>query len=366
MSADYSSILLTAPAVFAAEDTYQIMVPVRSECLMWVQVGDQCYYDDINGIFRSLNTVHRAVVPMAELDAAKAYTVHIRPVIKRSSWCSQTADVVSFSFAFDPVPADGARAYCISDAHEKIEEPIRAAETFGHFDFLILNGDLANCYDDPCRMMNIYHICDRLTAGRKPVIYSRGNHDVRGSHSECAEALTPLCNGRTYYTFRFGSLWGLVLDCGEDKRDDHIECGNVFCFRQFREKETAYLRQLVTRSHKEYAAEGITHRIVIVHYPFSCKMWADYELEEDIYREWCALLKDVQPQVIVCGHMHRTDVWMPGGERDTFGQPCPMVLSGVPKEGYYAGCGYQFDKEAIRATHTDSNGQQLRQTEILI
>ena len=61
-------MLKTAPAVFAVENTYQILVQIQAECLMWVQVGDTCYYDESNGILRSLSELHRVTVPMAELE----------------------------------------------------------------------------------------------------------------------------------------------------------------------------------------------------------------------------------------------------------------------------------------------------------
>jgi len=361
-------MLQTHPAVFAVDNTYQIKVPVKKECLMWVQVGERTYYDATCGILRSLSELHSVTVPMAELDAAGGYTVCIREVYKRGSWCSETAtEVLTYPYDFTPVPPTDARAYCISDAHERVEEPIRAAEAFGAFDFLILNGDLSNCCDDPAVLLNIYHISSRLTGGTKPIVFARGNHDLRGSHSEMTETYTPHSrSGHTYYTFRFGTLWGLVLDCGEDKRDDHIDCGNVFCCRDFREQETEYIREVIARAEQEYAAEGVTTRVVIIHYPISHHLWPDYEFEPDIFREWCRLLREeIRPHIMICGHMHISDVWKPGGPRDSFGQPCPIVLSGVPRDGYHAGCGYEFGDTAIRATHTDSNGEILQQTAIL-
>lgn len=48
----------TAPVVYAVGNSYQIMVPVSCETLMWVAVGDRCYYDDSNGILRSAVTTH--------------------------------------------------------------------------------------------------------------------------------------------------------------------------------------------------------------------------------------------------------------------------------------------------------------------
>ena len=65
----------TCPAVFAIKNDYQIMVPVNSDLLFWVTVGDKKYYDHSNGIIRSSTRMHRVNVPMSELDKAGEYTV---------------------------------------------------------------------------------------------------------------------------------------------------------------------------------------------------------------------------------------------------------------------------------------------------
>ena len=76
-------MLKTAPAVFAVGTDYQIMVQVTRESMFWVKVGDKCYYDESNGILRSLSEHHRAIVPMAELDKAGKYIVCVHPLIER-------------------------------------------------------------------------------------------------------------------------------------------------------------------------------------------------------------------------------------------------------------------------------------------
>ena len=67
-------MLKTTPAVFAVGKYYQIMVPVTEQSLFYVKVGDKTYYDEANGIMRSLELVHRVTVPQEELDAAGGYT----------------------------------------------------------------------------------------------------------------------------------------------------------------------------------------------------------------------------------------------------------------------------------------------------
>jgi len=73
----------TAPAVFAVNDEYQIMLPVKNELLMWVEVGGEKYFDEVNGIIRSSKNIHKFTVPMSELDKAGGYDVCYRKVIER-------------------------------------------------------------------------------------------------------------------------------------------------------------------------------------------------------------------------------------------------------------------------------------------
>ena len=61
-------MLKTAPAVFVVGEDYQIMVPVSCETVMWVKVGDKCFYDESNGILCSAKRIHRMVVPCEILD----------------------------------------------------------------------------------------------------------------------------------------------------------------------------------------------------------------------------------------------------------------------------------------------------------
>ena len=113
-------MLKTTPAVFAVGDEYQIMVVTEAPCLFWVRVGDCEYFDESNGILRSLSDLHRVCVPMSELDREKAYTVCVRPIVERKPYFTETENVRKFSFAFRPVGVGAARAYHISDIHKTL------------------------------------------------------------------------------------------------------------------------------------------------------------------------------------------------------------------------------------------------------
>ncbi|MBQ8340888.1 MAG: hypothetical protein IJY22_00750 [Clostridia bacterium] len=93
-------MLKTAPAVFAVENEYQIMVNTTRPALFSVLVGDEEYFDESNGILRSLSDLHRVCVPMAALDAAGKYTVRVRPLIERKPYFTETEEPLEFEFPF--------------------------------------------------------------------------------------------------------------------------------------------------------------------------------------------------------------------------------------------------------------------------
>lgn len=173
----------------------------------------------------SLSPLHRVSLPKKVLDEAGEYTVIIRTIIERKPYFTETEEPVEFSYSFHPVPESNIRAYHIADAHNRIDLPVNAAKAFGDIDFLILNGDIIEHSGDSERFANIYEICSAITGGNIPTVFSRGNHDMRGNFAEKFADYTPSHHKNTYYTFRLGSIWGMLLDCGEDKVDSNPEYG---------------------------------------------------------------------------------------------------------------------------------------------
>ena len=350
-------MLKTAPAVFAVGSEYQIMVPVEREVLFWVEIDGEAYFDESNGIMNSLCGIHRVCVPMAVLDAAGGYTVCLRPVTDRLPYFPVTEDPLRFPFSFRPVPETGARLYVIADAHNTVAEPIAAAKACGKIDLLVLNGDVIDHSGDPDKFGNIYEICSAVTGGGFPVVFARGNHDMRGRYAEKFAEYTPNHLGRTFYSFRLGSIWGLVLDCGEDKPDDHPEYGFTVACHAFRRRQTAYLKQLIADAGREYAAEGVRTRLVICHTPFTWRFPAPFDIEEDVFREWSALLREhIRPDLMLCAHLHQALLSPPGGEMDTYGQPCPVILTSRPTEDSYDGCCIVLTGDGAELTFADSRG----------
>ncbi len=356
------SVFQFTPAVCAVKDRYQILVPVHTATLMWVRIGDNTYYDDSNGILRSDTELHRISVPMTVLDEAGAYTVCWREVIDRKPYFPVFGDEECETFAYRPIKNDPIHAYMIADAHGMFEPVVGAAEKFeeqyGKIDLLILNGDILNHSGDSANFMLYFKLAEAITRGEVPVIISRGNHDLRGKCAEKLEAYMPNENGNTFYSFRLGNLWGILLDCGEDKNDNHPEYNGAVACHAFRERETEYLERVISDAGKEYLAEGVDHRIVISHVPFTQIDRDPFNIEQETYGKWTRLLnRSVRPQALLSGHIHRAYITEPGGERDAYRMTFPTVVGSIAhlKEEYFAGCGILFDRDTVRIVINDSN-----------
>lgn len=349
----------TRPAVFAVHDTYHIMVQTTEESMMWVRIGDKEYFDESNGILRSRTQIHRMIVPMIELDQAGSYTICERKIIERKAYFTETDDIKEVSFDFKPVNGDNIRCYHIADAHNMAEEPIAAAQAYGKIDFLIMNGDIPDSSDKLEYFDSIYRIASEITKGEIPIVFARGNHDMRGKYAENMIEYIPNANGRTYFTFRLGRIWGIVLDCGEDKEDGHPEYGNTVCCHVFRKEQTEFLKNTIKQ--REYLADGIQWRVVVVHNPFSVPQKNIFDIERKLYAEWAELLKKhIKPNVMITGHEHCLKVLFPGEAEDKIGHPCPVIIGARPvtKERYFAGAGISFEKNTIRVTFTDNSKEK--------
>ena len=360
--------MVANPTVFALKNTYQIFMPFSCEVIVWVRVGENIYYDESNGILRSNTNMHRVEVPMEELNRNGEYTVVYRKMIERKPYFPTSEDDVEITFPFRPVAGDPIRIYHVSDAHNLVKSPVAAGQYWGEdLDLLVLNGDIPNHSGKVENFNAVCEIASGITGGSRPVVFSRGNHDTRGICAENFAEYTPTDNGRTYYTFRAGNVWGMVLDCGEDKPDTNPEYGHTICFHQFRLRETQFIKDVIRRAAEEYAAPDVEHKLIICHIPFSFINHPPFDIEQELYGEWCALLREhIKPEVMICGHTHKLSVSMPGDETDALGAPCPVVVASEPslKAGTFIGGGFIFDNGTIRVVFCD--GEKIIKEELLI
>ena len=357
-----SSVLKNKPAVFAVEKSYSIFIQVTEPTVMWLKVGDECFYDHSNGVLRSACDVHKITVPMKSLDEAGGYSVCYRKMIERKPYFSVTSDIEELKFTFSPLPRDKFNLYQVADSHGMVEGACASARVFerecGKIDLLVLNGDVIDHSGDVKNFDAIFDICANITGGSIPIVFSRGNHDTRGIYAEKFSDYTPTRGGFSYFSFRISDLWGLVIDCGEDKVDSHPEYGNTNCHEAFRREQTRYIKSIIERAESEYAEPGVTRRLVFTHVPFTRRFSAPFNIEEELYAEWTRLLGEhIKPDAIFAGHTHKYAIDRPGCDEDAWGEAFPVVIASAPntRERTYAGGGAIFDKKGATVVFCDQN-----------
>lgn len=345
--------LLFAPCVYIAGGEYQIVFATKKNGMAWVTVGMEKYADSQTGLMRWNTPHHKIPVPMAELDAAGEYTLHFCAMDDRAPYYPVHGEEETKTFAFHPMNTSaGVKLYHIADTHGNYEDPIACAKQFpGHT--LVFDGDIANHNSTAEDLYLLFRINEAVTGGERPILFARGNHDTRGPAACILPELIPLCGGEPYFTFRTGDLFGISMDCGEDKADSSVEYGGTVDFEAYRRKETRWLEQVAQQGEWKNAK----YRMAICHIPFTRAHEAPFDIEKETYARWVALLNEMQINVLLCGHMHRYDVILPGSENDIYGQKFPVVVgSSLSQETGLTGAAVELDENGLHVRMTDAKG----------
>ena len=98
------------------------------------------------------------------------------------------------------------------------------------------------------------------------------------------------------------------------------------------------------------------NRIVISHNPFTHTPPSPFDIEIETFSEWARLLREyVKPQVMMCGHTHKSYVTPVGGELDHKGQPCPVIVGSEVDGELYVGGAYELYTDRCSVKFVDMN-----------
>ena len=287
------------PVVYAVEDTYQIVFSTNHSATAWVEIDGERYYDLFAGSMKSEDTVHKITVPQEKLDSARSYSIHAEKMIYRGPFGGFKGDEISKSYSFRPVDSsDGLVYYTLTDAHHAIDGAVKSALSVDGLDFLVVLGDSVGMveYEDNVQLTNL--MAFRITKGEIPVVYARGNHEIKGDYAEQLHKYVGSKDGSFYYWFTLSDVFGITLDLGEDHDDGWWEYYDTDQFDLYREEQTAFLEQLV--ADKLY--ENYSYTLVACHIPI--QFVNSRKDHVDAKRDWTTLLNEIQPDIAVYGHQH--------------------------------------------------------------
>ena len=221
-----------------------------------------------------------------------------------------------YTFTMPEADTDSFTAVIFNDLHQRgnvFQALLKQIENVD-YDFVVFNGD---CIDDPANHEQATRFVKLLTEGvhgdRIPTLFIRGNHEIRNAYSIGLRKHFDYVGGKTYGAFNWGDTRIVMLDCGEDKTDDHKEYSGLNDFTQLRQEQVGFLREeLVSKAFKK-----ADKRILIHHIPlYGCD-----NLCKDL---WEPLMKKAPFHVAINAHTHRF-AYHP---KSSLGNNYPAIIGG--------------------------------------
>lgn len=190
-------------------------------------------------------------------------------------------------------------------------------------DVVIFNGDcIADVQTQDNAVNSISHYCGVLGGADVPTIFIRGNHETRGAYSMFLwNLLEKKGDGHTYGGFNLGDTRFVLLDCGEDKPDDHWVYYDMNDFTHYRQDQAEFLKKEIASKEFKSAAK----RILIHHIPIYGRNQDSYNPCKDL---WGEILSKAPFDISLNAHTHRFE-YIPTKED---GNNYPVMIGGGPNE----------------------------------
>lgn len=225
-----------------------------------------------------------------------------------------------FRFRLPETTQQDFTAIFLNDMHgySKAEKALSEATKQTQPDFVVFNGD---CLPEPANreeaVENINRLARLFKASSLPVFFVRGNHEIRNAYSAGMNSLFDYPEGKTYGAFSWGDTRFIILDCGEDKEDNHKEYSGLNDFSGFRKEQTHFLQQELNSKPFKKAK----HHILINHIP----IWGNDDKYKPCREMWEPLLKKAPIDINLSAHTHRFAFHPKDSE---FENPFPVYIGG--------------------------------------
>jgi hypothetical protein len=239
----------------------------------WVELSgsSEKYYETVGGNILPTETLHRVRINNLQAGTAYSYKVYTKeisfnPATMMVSYGATVTNQSSLSFTTFSESKKNVSFLVLNDIHSRADfmKNLCAPVDFKALDFVCFNGDM---WDWVLAENQVFADCTdaavELFASETPIVFNRGNHEPRGPFACYLMDYFPTKDGRVYYRFNIGDICFLVLDCGEDKVDDHYEYFGLAAFDSYREEEALWLERCVASP--EFQNASI--RIAFLHIP---------------------------------------------------------------------------------------------------
>ncbi|QEG01786.1 Calcineurin-like phosphoesterase [Stieleria maiorica] len=348
--------LLASPPVVQnpREDGFGVSVAVRGLATAWVEYGlaaDDLRFTSVasdHGLIRAddralhVRIEHHEPLPT---DRPIYYRVLVQPLHYVNAYSLQRGEpdaTRTYALRLPSGAKKRIRLVSINDTHENLEtirvlhgeiEKLRP-------DALIWNGDSCNDFDasdSPEQiLLNPAQDANLAWAGTRPLLFSNGNHDVRGQRAREVIKSFAGCPESTELPYnqalRLGPLALITLDTGEDKPDSHPVFAGTAAYEPYRARQATWLKRVLDRPEIKQAPL----KVVACHIPLRGLDGQNDGTTLEGYASYCGfgaklwlpVLKQAGVHAILSGHMHRDRLDAASEE-----MPVLQFVGGGPRPG---------------------------------
>ena len=260
-----------------------------------------------------------------------------------------TAQSAFSEFTLPATDTDSFTAVVFNDLHQHTQTFRSLCQQIKNvnYDFVVFNGD---CVDDPVDHNQATSFISELTEGvcgdRIPTFFMRGNHEIRNAYSIGLRDHYDYVGDRTYGSFNWGDTRIVMLDCGEDKPDDHWVYYGLNDFTQLRNEQVDFLKKEL--SAKEF--KKAKKRILLHHIPLYGNDGKNLCAEL-----WTKLLEKAPFDICLNAHTHKY-AYHPKGE---LGNHFPVIIGGGYKMEGATVMILEKRKEELRVRVLNAKGETL-------
>ncbi len=276
------------PAVFDTGDGYHIVFSTNRKSVGYIKLsnGEQIW-DNYAGRKES-SRVHSVKVSYDELNNQEYSIGAVRAVEDIAYGGHLGKEITRTVGTFMPCPADDFDMTCITDNHGCKPEWEKVGSDADIFVFL---GDIANgLYTYNSFIDNLVVPAGKVSGGVKPIIYTFGNHDHRGS--KVPDLISALDFEELYYRLYVGNYVFTVLDSGEDKEDENYEYAGYDDYAEYFAGQTQWVQSLQREN---------GYNVLITHSP------SIFFEPDEKPSPVCEPLRNLGIELTICGHVHTTE-----------------------------------------------------------
>ena len=325
MAKKADELFLTKPYLQnPADNGMTIMWETTIPAYSWVEYGTDTLHLNrkrliIDGQAEFNESIHQIRLDNLVPGQTYYYRVCSQEILQYKAYSKKFGNIAKsdfYTFTMSEADTDSFTAVVFNDLHQRANVFQALLKQVGNidYDFVVFNGD---CIDDPANHEQATRFVKLLTEGvhgdRIPTLFIRGNHEIRNAYSIGLRKHFDYVGGKTYGAFNWGDTRIVMLDCGEDKTDDHREYSGLNDFTQLRQEQVGFLQEeLASKAFKK-----ADKRILIHHIPlYGCD-----NLCKDL---WEPLMKKAPFHVAINAHTHQF-AYHP---KDRLGNNYPAIIGG--------------------------------------